>query len=266
MSETLVINEDRLFAPVSLRQIDGYAHIDTGARHSGILQAHSAQFPSVGSREICGALGTTSVLQVCLDEIHFLGESFQGVVVDAQPDTQGDLDTLSFQVTLALGCDVLLQKPLYLNFVESEISYRVNNMLDTTEHLRLETNFSLGIPVFQISFRNHVLDAVFDTGGGLSLLNQRLLGVFQAGLIEDEPIEVEDATGAKHIVPTFRCSNLAIGDYPLEDFQFLLIDLTAVEQEKHLQIDFVFGLNAMKGKRWLVNRQESFIELIRATD
>ena len=74
MNETFIINENRLFAPVGLRQISGYAHLDTIARHSSILQSHSAQLPNVGSREIRGALGVTSAPQVCLDEIHFLGE------------------------------------------------------------------------------------------------------------------------------------------------------------------------------------------------
>lgn len=263
MGETLVINNDRLFAPVGLRQISGYAHIDTGARHSSILQAHSARFPPIGTREVHGALRTISVPQICVDEIHFLDESFRDVVVDVQPDSQGDLDTLPFEVTMALGCDMLLQKPLYLDFVEGEIAFLGNNMLNTMENVRLETNFNLGIPILPVSFHNHVLDAVFDTGGGLSLLNQRLLGMLQTGLTEDEPIEVEDATGAKHTIPTFRCKDLVIGECLLEEFQFLVIDLSAIEQAKHLQIDFVFGLNAMKGKRWIVNRQESFIELMR---
>ena len=63
LNETFILNENRLFAPVYVGQTSGYAHLDTGARHSSILQAYSGQFPSVGSRELPGDRSDTC----CID-------------------------------------------------------------------------------------------------------------------------------------------------------------------------------------------------------
>lgn len=261
MSETFTVNENRLFAPVHIGQIDGYGYIDTGASCSSILQSYSENFPKIGMRDIRGALATTSVAQVHLSEITFLGETFHDIVVDVQPDSQGGLNTLPFRVIMALGCDVLLQRALYLNFDQSEIDYLESDR-STRGLVRSEADFSLGLPIFKVSLGNHTFDALFDTGGGLSVLNQVLLTKLEKEMIEDEPIEVEDATSAKHQIPTFKSQGLAIGDHLLGECRFLVLDLSAFEQESGRRIDCVFGINAMMSRSWIVDSLRQRIEMM----
>ncbi len=261
MSETLIIDENKLFAPVRIAQTDGYAHIDTGARCSSVLQSYSKQFPEIEEREIRGALAAATVTRVSLDEITFLGGTFPNLTADVQPDSQGGLDTLPFPVTMALGCDVLLQKPLYLNFEQGKIAHLQSN-LPTKSHTQLEADFSLGVPIFKVSLGKHMFNALFDTGGGLSVLDQRLLAKFEKELTEDEPVAVEDATGAKHKIPTFKCSSLRIGDQLLEERQFLILDLGAIEQESGRRVDCVFGLNTMVEKSWIIDSARQQIEIL----
>jgi len=212
-------------------------------------------------REIHGALAKTSVAQVCPGEVLFLDEIFRNLVVDVQPDSQGGLNTLPFSVMMALGCDILLAKPLLLDFRSKQIDYLPENIVNASGALRLPADFSLGLPVFHISLGGRQIKAVFDTGGGLSVLNQRLLSDLQSGVVEEGAIEVEDATGVRQAIPIFGSSGLIVGDRLLSNCQFLVIDLSATEQEKDVQIDFVFGLNAMADRRWVVSRQGAFIEM-----
>lgn len=262
MNETFIINENRLFVPLYVGQTSGYAHIDTGAKHSSILQAYSEQFPNTGSRKRLGAFGTASISQVCLDEILFLGQTFHNMSADVQQDSIGGLDTLPFTVIMSLGCDVLLQKPLYLNFERSEIGFLEDSVSETKALVRLDADFSLGLPMFKVSLGDYTLDTGFDTGAALCVLNQRLLSNLQGDLIEDEPLEVDDVTGAKHTIPTYRCNRLTIGEHSLGECQFLVIDVSAIEQEAGRRIDFVFGVNAMMERSWVVNSQRAFIEML----
>ncbi len=257
MNETFILDDHRLFAPLQIGASNGYAHIDTGARHSSILYSHAGPFPGAGSRKIHGALGTTTVFQVHLDAFQFLGQTFHDVIVDVQPDAVGGLDSLPFSVMMALGCDVLLQKPLALDFTTNEIGFGTK----TTPRIRLDADFALDLPLFSVSLGSHTLQALFDTGAGMSVINQQHVGAFQEALIKAEPLEVEDATGAKHTIPTFKCRGLAVGEQMLDDIQVLALDVSVFEQLAGRDLDFVFGTNAMLGQRWVVHPQESFIAI-----
>jgi hypothetical protein len=94
------------------------------------------------------------------------------------------------------------------------------------------------------------------------VLNQRLLGTLRGELIEAEPLEVDDVTGARHTIPTYRCNRLTIAEHPLGVCQFLVIDVGAIEQLAGRQIDFVLGVNAMMGRGWVVDRQRAFVEML----
>jgi len=55
------------------------------------------------------------------------------------------------------------------------------------------------------------LKALFDTGAGYSALNASYLGALKGGLLEQEPEEVFDATGAKTTIPVYKHPSLEIG-------------------------------------------------------
>src|SRR5512147_391624 len=94
MTEKMIIDQNRLFAPVVLGKTAGYAHIDTGALHSAILESYAAGFPQVGTREFRGALGKRLAIRVSLDEFSFAGVAFKGLSADVQPDATAGLHRL----------------------------------------------------------------------------------------------------------------------------------------------------------------------------
>jgi hypothetical protein len=94
----------------------------------------------------------------------------------------------------------------------------------------------------------------------MSVLNQKLLTELRDAVSEGAELEVEDATGAKHMIPTFECQTLHIGPIPLGECQVLAIDLGHAEREFNTQIDFVFGVNAMMGREWVIDRPRKRLE------
>lgn len=262
MTETFLLHESRLFAPVRLGQSAGYAHLDTGARHSSILQSYSARFETIGSREMHTAFGSASVPQVRLDEVLFLGKAFPAVPADVMPDQAGGFAALPFKVMLALGSDVLLRDRLYLDFPRRKLRFVDVHPAQVAVQARLAADFRLGPPRFQMALGGQALQAVFDTGAALSVFNQRSLDRFRAEIVEDQPVEAEDPTGAKLTIPTFKCGELTIGDYAFAELQFLAIDMSRIEQEAGLHVDFVLGVNGMLAKRWMLDPQGAAIEMM----
>jgi hypothetical protein len=200
--------------------------------------------------------------QVRIDEIQFLGQIFRDVPADVQPDPVGGLDSLPFEVTMALGCDVLLHKPLHVNFDTQEIGFLVDDAQQPQAYVRLDADFALGLPVFELSLGHHTLAAGFDTGAALCILNHGLLDSLREELREGEPLEVDDVTGARYTIPTYTSDRLAMGEHPLGACQLLLIDMSAIEQKAGRRLDFVFGVNAMLGHSWVVNRPQGCVDML----
>jgi hypothetical protein len=231
MTETLIVDDNRIFAPVQVGQNAGYAHLDTGARYSTIPQSYAERLPQVGSRQVHGALEETEVAQVCLEAFSFLGEIYRDVTLDVKPDAVGRLE---------------------IGFLE-DIPASTGNCI--------EADFGFfGMPFFKLGVGTRILHALFDTGAAMSVLNQRLLTELGDAVGEGGELEVEDATGAKHMIPTFECHTLHIGTMPFGECRVLVIDLGHAERELNTQIDFVFGVNAMMDREWVIDRPKNCLE------
>lgn len=61
MSETFIISENRLFAPVRVQEVGGYAHIDTGASFSHGVPIFSV---ALGGRTVNAAFDTGAGMSV----------------------------------------------------------------------------------------------------------------------------------------------------------------------------------------------------------
>jgi hypothetical protein len=255
----MIIDQNRIFAPVVLGKTSGYAHIDTGALHSAVLESFAARFPQIGTREFRGALGKRLAVRVSLDEFSFAGVTFKGISTDVQPDATGGLHRLPFRVILSLGSDVLLQHPLHLDFNKGEIGFLAEDDVRLERGRRIPADFQFGPPLFQAALGIDTLNVVFDTGAGMSVFNQSLLPSLEVGLIKSGPLEVEDPTGAKLVIPTFQFKDLRIGGIDCRGRRFLAIDLSAIEHEAGLSIGFVLGLDFISERNWVIDRRHATI-------
>lgn len=261
MTETFLLHDFRMFVPVQIGQLSGYANLDTGARHSSILQSYAESFARVGEREIRTAFATAFVPQVRLERLQCLGETFPGLTVDILPNEAGDVAALPFPVIATLGSDVLLTFPLMVDFLANTVGFLKTAPPDEATFVRLPADFHFGPPSFAMHLADQPVQAVWDTGAAMSVLHQKAIARFQDALAEDEPLEAQDPTGSSQQVPTYRCRDLRLGDTRLDPVCFLAIDLSPIEQQTGRPVDIVFGINAMSGRCWIVDRPHAQILL-----
>ena len=261
--EKFIVYDFQVFAPVRIGQIAGYAFLDTGAASSRIYQSFSSNLSKTGITQIQGALGATQVEQCKVDRVSFLKQDFLDVVAKVQPDEAGGFQTLPFPVVMTVGADILFQKVLYLEcaagrvgFLESVPPEWENN--GQVINLRFEKKFAF----FNINLGIHRLNAAFDVGAGYCVLNTRCLDTLQADLIEQQPEETSDSTGAKAQIPVYKHPTLEVNGYCLGGIRFLLMDLTAVEKALDVAVDFIFGFNAMMNHNWIVDKSNHRLLLL----
>jgi hypothetical protein len=261
--EKFIVYEFQVFAPVRIGQIAGYAFLDTGAASSRIYQSFTGNLSKTGTTHLQGALGTTRVEQCKLDRVNFLGQDFLDIVAKVQPDEAGGFQALPFPVVMTVGADILFQKTLYLECAAGRVGFlesvppeweKRGQVID----LRFEKNFAF----FNISLGAHGLSAAFDVGAGYCVLNARCLDALQADLIEQQPEETRDSTGAKSQIPVYRHPTLEVNGHCLGGIRFLLMDLTAVEKALDIAVDFVFGFNAMVNHNWIVDKSNHRLLLL----
>lgn len=138
------------------------------------------------------------------------------VVAKVQPDEAGGFQAVPFPVVMTVGADFLFQKVLYLECAAGTVGF-VESVLPELEKrgqvidLHLEQRFAF----FDISLGAHRLNAAFDLGAGYCVLNARCLDALQADLIEQQPEETTDSTGAKAQIPVYKHPALEVNAYCL---------------------------------------------------
>ena len=253
--EKFIVCEFQVFAPVRIGQIAGYGFLDTGAASSRIYQSFSSNLVKTGTAQLQGALGTTQVEQCKLDQVSFLGHDFLDVVAKVQPDEAGGFQDLPFPVVMTVGADILFQKVLYLECAAGRVGFLESIPPELEKRgqvidLRFEKSFAF----FNIRLGAQGLNAALDVGAGYSVLNARCLDTLQVDLVEQQPEETSDSTGAKAWIPVYKHPALEVNGRCLGGIRFLLMDLTGVENALNVEVDFIFGFNAMVNHNWIVDK------------
>lgn len=250
-----IVDNFRMFAPVRIGAISGYAQVDTGVNPSFIRQSFSKGFRRVGTGKIKGAVGMAAVEQCKLDVVSFLGHDFPEVVVSIQPDDAGEFQSLPFQVVMTAGVDILYYKLLCLDFTEERIGFLDIIPLEWKACSQvIDLRFKSGLAFFKINLGTCRLNALFDIGAGLSVLNTRCLDMLRVDLTEQEPEETFDPTGAKALIPVYKHSSLEIDGCSVGEIRFLVIDLTSAEKVIGEEIDLILGFDTMLSHNWVVDK------------
>jgi len=261
--EKFITCEFQVFAPLRIGQVAGYAFLDTGATSSRIYRSFANDLPKLGASQLKGALGTTQVEQCKLERVGFLGHDFLDVVAKVQPDEAGGFQALPFPVVMTIGADILFQKVLYLECAAGRVGFleSVPPELETRARA-MDLRFENRHAFFNVNLGVHELNAAFDLGAGYCVLNARCLEALQADLIEQQPEETSDSTGARSLIPVYRHASLEINGQCLGGIRFLVMDLTPVEKALDIVVDFIFGFNAMVNHNWIVDKSNQRLLLL----
>ncbi len=249
----LLIYELKLFAPAQVNTQTTLAYLDTGANQVTVSPQVAEDLPRTGKASFRGAFGQEEFEMVAVD-VGFLGHTQRA----AQARVHEAHAHLPFQSGLTLGAPTLFAEPVVLDF-RLMAMYRPGPEKTWTGWLQVPGQFTAQelCLVQCTSPEGGPIWALFDTGAGLSVMNARHLDANGLALSPAYAIEIEDATGAKHVHQVALCPGLRLEEMPLPPFDGFATDLQGIEEALGHRIDMILGANAMlkSGLRWLFDRQ-----------
>ena len=250
----LTIHEFKLFAPARVNQVNTLAFLDTGASFDTISQKLAEGLPRTGLVPVTGAFDQRLFDIVSDIEIDFLGNLHRA---DAHVD-QIPASRLPFNTGVTLGAPTIFAKAVLLDFRLTGIMFP--QQVSGASWIALPVKFveRKDVCLIQLASQNGTVQALFDTGAGISVINSIHSAEIGLDLQPDFELEINDVTGAKTTLPLALCSGLSIGDAVLPSFDCFSTDLQAVEKALGCRVDMVFGANAMlkSGFRWLFDKPE----------
>ena len=182
-------------------------------------------------------------------EVDFLGN-----VQHISPHiNQGADEGLPFTSQITLGAPTIFARPLVLDFRMLGILPPKQTSRDSWTSLPVHFLEGAGMCVIQLASLNGPIQALFDTGAGVSVINTAHSQEIGLDMHPAFSLEVYDATGTKTTQKLATCSGLRIGSSTLPWFDCFSTDLQVIEKGLGCRVDMVFGANAMlkSGYRWL---------------
>jgi hypothetical protein len=258
----LTIHSFKLFAPAQANGQKTSAFLDTGAGHDNVSQKLAESLPRTGAVQATGAFEQRNFDTVGEVEIGFMGSTHTGsAYVDRVPADE----SLPFNADLSLGAPTIFAKPLLFDFRLLGIMTLQSSSREDWISLPAKYIETKDICIVQFTSQDGTIQALFDTGAGLSVVNSAHVEEIKLDLRLTYELGIYDAVGAKTNQQLAACSNLQIGDSVMPSFDCFFADLQAIEKGLGCRIDMVFGANAMlkSGFRWLFDRasEKAFVAL-----
>ncbi len=236
--DSFIIYEWLLLLPVTVNGVKGWASIDTGATASTVSGRIAHDLKVWRDMTVRGAIKEQSREIVKLEEVVFLGEKFENLEASIDKDF---LDKLPIETFMTCGVDILYSHPLILDFKELKVGFEEEHS-EVAEGLDITK--AKGLVTFQMKLGDSKITALLDTGAGFSVINGTHLEDFAFDVTPVYSIEVKDPMGGVGAVDVFT-GDLQIGDLDLDNEEFLLMDLSGIEEALDTRIDFILGASTM---------------------
>jgi hypothetical protein len=251
----LTIHEFKLFAPAVVDQAATVAYLDTGANHITVSPQSAIGKPDAGSKKIGSAFDQKVFQSVGDIEIEFLGYYHR---VNAQVH-QMEEGNLPFVSNITLDAPTIFAHPIIFDFRLMGIMLPAETSGEDWRELPARYMDGKDLCIVQMGSGRHVVQALFDTGAGVSVINSVHLAEIELDLKPAYTLEISDATGAKTMQELSSCSGLQLDNIGMPPFDCFPIDLQGIENAIDTRIDLVFGANAMikSGFRWQFNKPEN---------
>ncbi len=249
--DSFIIHEWLLLVPVSVNGQKGWANLDTGATTSSIIDEMTRDLKVWRETTVRGAIREQSREIVKLREVELFGEKFGNLDVTIDKDF---LKQLPVDALMTCGTDVLYSHPLILDFKELKVGFAEKNRVSDDG---MEITKIKGLVTFQMNLGDSKVTALFDTGAGFSVVNGNHLGDYAYEITPLYSIEVKDPMGGVDIVDVFS-GDLHIGELELKDEEFLMMDLSGIEDALQTRIDFILGASTLLRSNaiWVVGEQK----------
>jgi len=240
--QSLLIQDFKLFAPIRLNHKPAFAHLDTGASGSMLVSTEAEGMEAVESHLMQGGFGQRQVRLVRIGQLTFLDQEFPGTTA-AVIDGAHYFADVPFPVSMTLGADILLARPLVLDFKRLWLGFEEGPFDPALSAFPLDC--SAGLPVLTLRAGDRELQAILDTGAAYSLLNAAHAEALGLDLEPAYQLEGQDPAGGTALVDVHRLGELSVGDIPLGPCELVALDLSIIEQRLDVRVDFVLGANTL---------------------
>ncbi len=254
----LTIYELKLFAVAKVNGKNTLAYLDTGATQVTVSQKMAKQLPRTGKTKIRSAFGEEEFETVSVN-VEFLENQLANVKARIRND---DVST-PFQTDITLDGNILFERPLIYDF--HILGLLPAEEVNTKEWNEISSKFlDKGLCILKMNIRGNTVNALFDTGAGITVINSRHVEENRFILKKGYEMEITDATGTKSKQMINICRGLQIGGIEHPPFDSIVIDLQDIEEPLGERIDLVFGANAMlrSGLRWSFNKARGKVYII----
>ncbi|MBY6274650.1 retropepsin-like aspartic protease [Symbiobacterium thermophilum] len=258
--EFLLLYDLHLFAQVEVAGQKRLANIDTGANIDlafGVFEGVEMLDGEEGP--VHGAVGEVRLRSGRVPDVRLLDEQV-GPLQVAISDENG-YEKHPFPVSMRLGAKTLLSRPLLLDFKGLRMGRE--RLPDSYPRVAAPLEFVCGVPFVEIELGGRRLRALFDTAAGMSVLNTAHLD--DLGLRPEVLYETQatDSSGTTVTLPVGRTRGLQIGGLALGDCEYLMLDLSAIEEIMGTCINLGLGLNTLLASStvWYLDPQAGRVQV-----
>lgn len=228
-------------------QVDGSSQrfiLDTGcSRTSLYFSDFSAKYTSLGSRQYSSAFGPAMSDFIKVSQISS-GPIQHSDIIIARTASGGNDKNL-------FGMDLLKNSILHFLPRQKKVEFLSNSSFIThSQNLYLDSG---SIPIIELDINNKAAIAVWDTGAGITIVDQKFLIQNSDLFFSCGQTQGTDSAGHSFETEIYLMKSIKIGDYFFPEHRVVPIDLNHLNPHTGRRIDFILGYSTLRHANWLID-------------
>lgn len=214
--------------------------VDTGARSTFVKSHILPNSPSLGKVPTGGLLG-----------IEQLADLIQTTEIKSNDWVKNNLTIRrvdKLPANCILGNDFFLQESLSIDYSKQSISTEAHFNSETFD-LKHYANQWFG---FDIQANGKIIESLFDTGAGLTLVDEKFIEENPENFEFLQKIDITDATDSKAEASLYKMKSLKYGNWESKDILIIAYNFKWIHKELP-SVHLVIGHNIINQHHWYLN-------------
>jgi hypothetical protein len=229
--------------------------LDTGSNRNTIRSDQaSARFPIVGRSQFSGASGIAKVCEmVSVPEVQI-----DSLIKPAQLFTRCS-DAPDFPTTIGIT---------YFENTSFELDFRKAQLISPASKPSELVTYPLrrrerGHRIISIQIATETISAVFDTGAGLTSVDEDFVKTHPQSFVFVQDVPVKDVTGTKFTMKLYQMKGLVIGEQAISDDYVLAMPIVSSLKNYLGDVPLILGLNHIQQLNWYFDLSENTWGIVR---
>lgn len=206
------------------------------------LNNFSKTFKKIGSRESSGTFGTEEFDLIEVEKFEFGNLKENNHIFSRANNPRIDKNLL--------GMDILGNRPVFFSYKGNEIILDVDDVPKIKQFENIYPDPKGLQPYIPIKCGDHVLNALWDTGAGITIVDTNFIERNQDLFELVGESEGTDSTGEKMTTPNYKIKSLVIGGFSFAPHEVAAVDLFHVSSKSQNPISIGLGFSTIKQADW----------------